>query len=301
MWAHPAPMFLVIDVSPFTKWGIKFNTCNSASSRGNRYIIIPVDYLTKWVEAMPRFNNYGETSTLFIFNQIVERFRILKEIVTDHGSHFQNKMMTKLMSNLRFKQENLLPYYLQVNGQVEAVNKSLKKILQWTINSSKSNWNLMLYYVLWEYKTSVKTATSFSPFQLVYGLEEVLPIEWHIPSLNLVVELLSDTSALDEFLLYLEKLDEQCRDVASTNETHKQQFMFQYDWYVHPQIFSKGDLFLVYDQDKYPLGESKLKTMWFRPFIVKDFLKKGAYHLVDFEGSSLEDPRNGIYLKNYYS
>jgi hypothetical protein len=54
----------------------------------------------KWVEAMPTFNNDGETTTLFIFNQIVARFDISKEIVTDHGSHFQNKMMIELTSNI---------------------------------------------------------------------------------------------------------------------------------------------------------------------------------------------------------
>jgi hypothetical protein len=108
-----------------------------------------------------------------------------------------------------------------VNGQVEAVNKSLKTILQRTINSAKSNWHLMLYSTLWAYRTSVKTATSFSPFQLVYGLEAVLPIECQIPSLKLAVELLSDTSPLEECLLYLEQLDEQCRDAASANEAHK--------------------------------------------------------------------------------
>jgi hypothetical protein len=58
---------------------------------------------------------------------------------------------------------------------------------------------------------------------------------------------------------------------------------------------------LVYKQYKDPLGAGKFKPMWFRPFIVKEVLKKGAYHLVDFEGNSLVEPRNGIYLKKYYS
>jgi transposase InsO family protein len=89
-----------------------------------------------------------ETSTLFIFNQIVATFDIPKEIFTDHGSHFQNKMMTELTSNLRLRKEHSSPYYPQANGQVEAVNKSLKTILQQTINSTKSNWNLMLYSAL---------------------------------------------------------------------------------------------------------------------------------------------------------
>lgn len=66
----------------------------------------------------------------------------------------------------------------------------------------------MLYSALWAYRTFLKTTTGFSPFQLVYELEAVLPIEFQIPSLNLVVELLMDTSLLEERLLYLKQLDE---------------------------------------------------------------------------------------------
>jgi hypothetical protein len=209
--------------------------------------------------------------------------------------------MSDLMSNLGLRQEHSSPYYPQANGQVEAMNKSLKTILQRTINSAKSNWHLMLYSTLWAYRMSVMTATGFSPFQLVYGMEAVLPIECQVPSLKLVVQLLPDTSPLEERLLYLEQLDEQRRDAALDNKAHKQKFKCQYDWSISPRIFSEGDLVLVYDQDKDPLGAGKFKPMWFRPFIVKEVLKMGAYRLVDFEGNSLAEPRNGLYLKKYYS
>jgi hypothetical protein len=79
----------------------------------------------------------------------------------------------------------------------------------------------MLYSSLWAYRTSIKTATGFSPFQLVYGLEAVFPIECQIPSLKLAVQLLPDTSLLEECLLYLEQLNEQHRDVALANKDHK--------------------------------------------------------------------------------
>jgi transposase InsO family protein len=84
----------------------------------------------KWVEAMPMFKDDGETAALFLFNHIIARFSIPREIVTDHGSHFQNKMMSELTSKLGLRQEHSSPYYPQANGHVEAVNKSLKTILQ---------------------------------------------------------------------------------------------------------------------------------------------------------------------------
>jgi hypothetical protein len=79
----------------------------------------------------------------------------------------------------------------------------------------------MLYSALWAYLTSVKTATRFSPFQLVYGLEAVFPIECQITSLKLAVQLYLDTSPLEEQLVYLEQLNEKCRDVALANEAQK--------------------------------------------------------------------------------
>ena len=67
-------------------------------------------------------------------------------------------------------------------------------MLQWMVGKAKSNWNLQLFSALWAYHTTVKTSTRFTPFQLVYGLESTLPIEFEIPSLKVVVELLPNTT-----------------------------------------------------------------------------------------------------------
>ena len=78
---------------------------------------------------MPTVKSDGETVVHFVFNQIITRFGILKELVIDHGRHFQNQMMEELASKLGYKQDHYSSYYPQANGQVEAVNKSLKSIL----------------------------------------------------------------------------------------------------------------------------------------------------------------------------
>ena len=129
--------------------------------------------------------------------------------------------MEELASKLGYKQEHSSSYNPLENGQVEAVNKSLKSILQRTITRIKTNWHIMLYLALWAYRTVVKTATSFSPYQLVHGMESVLSVECEIPSLKLVVEILLDTSALEERLVHLEQLDEQRRDALVALEVNK--------------------------------------------------------------------------------
>ena len=106
---------------------------------------------------------------------------------------------------------------------------------------------MQLFSALWAYRTSVKTATGFTPFQLVYGLEEVLPIECEIPSLTLIVKLLPHTTDEEQCLLYLSHLDEIHRDATLANETHQKSIKKRYDRAVRPCTFSEGDLVLVYD------------------------------------------------------
>ena len=101
----------------------------------------------------------------------------------------QSLIMVDLSTKPCFHDENSNPYYPQANGQVEAINKVLKTMLRRTVGNHKSNQHLTLFYALWDYRTLVKTTTSFTPFQLVYGLELVLQIECNIPSLKLQLSL----------------------------------------------------------------------------------------------------------------
>jgi hypothetical protein len=117
-------------------------------------------------------------------------------------------MMSELTEKLGLLHENSIPYYPQANGQVEAINKVLITMLRRMIGIHKTSWHTMLFSALWAYRKSVKSATGFTPFQLVYGLEAILTIECEIPSLKLVVELLPKTSTEEECLLYLMRLDE---------------------------------------------------------------------------------------------
>ena len=91
MFLHPALLHPIITISPFTKWGLDFMDCNLASTGGHHHIIVAIDYLMKWEEDIPTVKSNGETAAHFIFNQIITRFGILKELITDHGRHFQKK------------------------------------------------------------------------------------------------------------------------------------------------------------------------------------------------------------------
>ena len=132
-------------------------------------------------------------------------------------------------------------------------------------------------------------------------MESILPIECKIPSLKLAVELLPDTSPLEERLVHLEQLNEQHRDALVALEVNKRRVKVQYDKSVCPRVFSEGELVLLWDQSKEPLGVGKFNPMWRGPYVVKRLLEKGAYELVDYKGTALAELRNGLYLKKYYA
>ena len=138
-------------------------------------------------------------------------------------------------------------------------------------------------------------------FQLVYGLEAVLPIQYEISFLKLAIDLLPETFEEEARFLGLIHLDETRHDVALANEAHKKCIKAQYDWNFKPPAFSEGDVALLYAQDSDKLGASKFEPLWMGPYIVKQVLTKGAYELVDYDGIPLSQPQNGLYLKRYYT
>ena len=154
--------------------------CNPTSAGGHGYIIVDVGYFTKWVEEMATYGQDGKNVTLFLFNHFIYRFRVPQVIVTNHGSHFHNQMMTEISTKLGFHHENSTSYYPQDNGQVESINKVLNTMLCRKVGEHKSNWHLTLFLTHWPYITSINMKTCFTPFQLIYGLEPILPIECEI-------------------------------------------------------------------------------------------------------------------------
>lgn len=154
MHAPPANLHPIITVGPFSKWGIDYMTFKPCSVVGHGYIIVSMDYFTKWAESMPIYSVESKTMAQFIFNHVISRFGVPEAIVTNHGSHFLDYMMDELTPMLRFCHDVSTPYYPQTNGQVEAVNKVLVTMLQPTVGMHKSNWHLMLFLALWAYRTS---------------------------------------------------------------------------------------------------------------------------------------------------
>jgi hypothetical protein len=108
---------------------------------------------------------------------------------------------------------------------------------------------------------AVKTTTIFTPFHLIHGVEDTLPIECEIPTLHTVIELLPDTAPMEQFLLNLESLDEDRRSSLQNNEASKKWSKVTFDRHVNLRLFNEGDLFLDYDIAHDTLGHGKFESL----------------------------------------
>ena len=96
-------------------------------SFGNIYILLAVDYVSKWVEAVACPKNDANTVMGFLQRNILNRFGTPRTIISDGGSHFANKVFDKLTGRYGIKHIMSLSYHPQTNGQAEISNREIKK------------------------------------------------------------------------------------------------------------------------------------------------------------------------------
>ncbi|GJW88978.1 reverse transcriptase domain-containing protein [Tanacetum coccineum] len=159
----------------FDVWGIDFMG-PFPSSRGNKYILVAVDYLSKWVEAKALPTNDARVVVKFL-KSLFARFGTPRAIISDRGTHFCNDQFAKVMSKYGVTHRLATAYHPQMSGQVEVSNRGLKRILERTVGENRASWSDKLDEALWAFRTAFKTPIGCTPYKLVYGKSCHLPIE----------------------------------------------------------------------------------------------------------------------------
>jgi transposase InsO family protein len=159
------------------------------------------EYLTRWVEARPVKDCSATIAVQFIFDDIITRFGFPKTLMSDKGTHFINNTIEALTQEFEVHPQKSTPYHPRANGTVEAFNKILETMLTKIFSVNMDDWDLRVPVVLWAYRTTYKKLTMQTPFKLVYGLEEVVPMEYLVPSLRIATFIyMDDTDVVKERL-----------------------------------------------------------------------------------------------------
>ena len=140
---HEMPLHGILVVQLFYLWGIYYMG-PFPYSFGNIYILLVVDYVSKWVETTTCSKNDANTVVGFLQRNILSRFGTPGTIIRDGGNHFANKVFEKLINRYGIKHIMILAYHPQTNGQAKISNREINKILEKIVSSSRKDWSLRL-------------------------------------------------------------------------------------------------------------------------------------------------------------
>nr|GEW00631.1 reverse transcriptase domain-containing protein [Tanacetum cinerariifolium] len=224
----------------FDMWGIDFMG-PFPSSKGNKYILVAVDYLSKWVKAKALPTNDARVVVKFL-KSLFSWFGTPNAIISDRGTYYCNDQFSRVMAKYGVTHRLSTAYHPQTNGQVEVTNRGLKRILKRTVGENRASWSDKLEDALWAFRTAFKTSVGCTPYRLVYGKACHLLLElehkayWALKHANFDLKTMADHRKLQ-----LNELNE-LRDQAYENSLiYKECTKKLHDDKIKNRIFNVSD------------------------------------------------------------
>ncbi|KAL3691076.1 hypothetical protein R1sor_004727 [Riccia sorocarpa] len=295
------PLKPIFSLGVFQKWDLDFinGPIKPASfPTGKRYIITATDYTTKWVEAECYRTNDKKVTAKFIYENIITRFGVPVELVSDQGGHFLNGVIEELTTHYQVKHRFSTPYYPQCNGQAESTNKILIVALRKLVERHPVNWDASVPSVLWAMRTAYKATTNHTPFHMIYVVEALVSMEFIVPILRIATEYnLNLEEMLQRRLKELLQLEES-REQTFAHQCSVQERRKRYVDKRRKMFNFKKDDKVLYCVATGKIKRRKLKYIWEGPYIVQTVLDNGNICIVNDDKSFIQIV-NGNKLRPY--
>ena len=291
------PLRNIQEIDVFDCWGIDF-IGPLPSSLSNKYILLAVEYVSRWVEGIPTQKADSKTMIKFVKKHIFCRFGTPRVLISDGGACFCNVQLKKVLEHYGIKHRIATTYHPQSNGQAKVSNKEINKILEKTIATLRKDCAMKLDEALWTYITTYKRPTPLSPFQLIYGKTCHLLVKlehrafWALKWVNF-----DSKASAEKRMLQLNELEEMRLNAYNSSRLYKESVKAYHDKKLLEREFHPGQLVLLFNS-RLRLFLRKLKSRWSGPFVVKQVKPHGVVEIKDAK-SKRSWLVNGQRLKHY--
>ncbi|GJZ25067.1 reverse transcriptase domain-containing protein [Tanacetum coccineum] len=263
-----------------------------------KFLIVAIDYFTKWIEAKPVATITGNQFKKIVWDNIVCRFGLPGEIISDNGKQFRDNPFKDWCEKLCIRQRFASVKHPRTNGLVERANRSLGERIKARLEARSKNWMEEISHVLWAHRTMIKSSNEDTHFSLTYGTEAVIPTEIGMPILRTTeVDVVRNDEALE---VYLDLLEEKSEQAAIREAKSKRKMEKYYNAKVRSTSFKLGDLVYRNNDASHAEQGGKLGPKWEGPYEVTEALGKGAYKLRGRDGKQLPRTWNIRNLKKCY-
>ena len=265
----------LVDV-PFQRVGVDIvGPITPASDRGNRYLLVMVDYATRYPEAVPLKSIDTEHVAEALWNMWT-RLGIPSEVLSDNGSQFTSEVMREVHRLLSIKGKTTTPYHAQCNGLVERFNATLKSMLRRLCQEKPRTWDRLVPAVLFAYREVPQESTGFSPFELLYGrtVRGPMAVQRQLWTGQVCDD---DVKTSSTYVFELRnRIEETCRLARESLLEAGRRQKRQFDRKARFRSFKPGDQVLLL----LPTKHNKLEMAWRGPFPVEERVGDHDYRIV---------------------
>jgi hypothetical protein len=265
-------------------------------AQGNlKYVIVAVEYFSKWIEAKPLATITSATVHKFFWQNIVCRFGVPKAITVDNGTQFGAEMFKDFYDRIGTKIHFASVRHPESNGLVERANGIIMTgIMKLIFNQPRGKWLDELIKVVWSHNTTVSRSTGFTPFKLLFVDEAITLEEAKTGSIR------TTASAEDEVDYQTTKDTIEGTRLQAIEHINKYQAktIRWRDRKVRLENIKPGHL--VLRRVANPVTVGKLQLKWEGPFLVVSSSRPGSYKLKDMDGNDIPRSWNADELRRYY-